>query len=185
MADQATKKTKITAVMTTVAQKTPIPAITTSWCGRSCRGGTSGMRIFLDFTRNVMEPLHSIFDAKAKNPKPVEAIGALARLLGRTGIRSAIDYRDETACFSTWKIDETDLPGIETTASSSIARQPIGKRYFFTFSSLTSADFTQPTRPFWVLTIYHSLPPALWTIGVRVSPWASWTSFSDSPSCRG
>lgn len=33
--------------------------------------------------------------------------------------------------------------------------------YLVFFSSLTSTDLTQPTSPFWVLTMYHSLPPSL------------------------
>jgi hypothetical protein len=53
-ADQAPKKTKTTAAMTTGAQKTPMPAITKSWWARSGRGGTSGIRIFFDSSRNVM-----------------------------------------------------------------------------------------------------------------------------------
>jgi hypothetical protein len=52
--DQAPKKTKTLAAMTTVAQKTPMPAITTPWWVRSDRGETSGIRIFLDFSRNAI-----------------------------------------------------------------------------------------------------------------------------------
>lgn len=49
----------------------------------------------------------------------LEALDALGRLLGKIAVRGAIDYRGKTACFSGSKIDETDLPGIKTTALSS------------------------------------------------------------------
>jgi len=107
IADHAPKTTKTTAAMTTVAQKTPIPAITRSWCFRATGGGTSGIRIFLDFDRKVTGT--SVKHLRWKS-QGVDAIEALERLLEKTGIRDAISYRGETACFLKYLLEESGLP---------------------------------------------------------------------------
>jgi hypothetical protein len=82
-ADQAPKKTKTTAAMTTVAQKTPMPAITKSWCARNGRGGTSGIRILVvDFSRNVMGTSVKHLRCHRQNPPRSEAIEAFRKTFG-------------------------------------------------------------------------------------------------------
>jgi len=81
-ADQAPKKTKTTAAMTTVAQKTPMPAITKSWWARSGRGGTSGIRIFFDFSRTVMGTCVKHLRCHRQEPPSTEAIEAFRKTFG-------------------------------------------------------------------------------------------------------
>jgi len=121
-ADQAPKKTKTTAAMTTVAQKTPMPAITKSWCASSGRGGTSGIRIFFDFCRNVMGTSVEHLRCHRQEPHALKRLKPLERFLEKTRIVEAINYGGETACFVASKMGKTDLPGIETNAISSAAR---------------------------------------------------------------
>jgi len=62
-----------------------------------------------------------------------------------------INYGAKIVCFLASMMGETDLPGIETSAISSAgpsAKWFLVSHYFFNFSSLTSVDLTQPTRPF-------------------------------------
>src|SRR6266508_3073103 len=107
IADHAPKTTKTTAAMTTVAQKTPIPAITRSWCFRATGGGTSGIRIFLDFDRKVTGT--SVKHLRW-NSEGVDAIEAFERLLEKTGIRHSIRHRGESACLLQYLMEESGLP---------------------------------------------------------------------------